>query len=100
MDGYEAKRHLLSLAKEEPKPTTDDINFQVFLLQNGEGVFFRDYKAHRSNCAVSNISSTILLLERISRSIDGPRLSGCIIPRVGKVQVVVTSQYTYVIFHS
>lgn len=77
------------------KPTTDDINFQVFLLQNGEGVFFRDDKAHRSNCAVSNISSYILLLERISRSIDGPRLSGCIIARVGKVQVVVRSQYIH-----
>ena len=32
---------------------------------------------------------------RISRSIDGPRLSGCIIARVGKVQVVVRSQYIH-----
>lgn len=36
------------------KPTTNDIKFQVFLLKNGEGVFFRDDKAYRSNYVVKN----------------------------------------------
>jgi len=46
---------------------------------------------------VSNISSPMRFSERISRSIYGPRLSACIIARVGKVPVVVVvrSQYTY-----
>ena len=42
----------------------------------------------------------LLLLERISRSIDGPRLSGCIIARVGKVQVVVRSQYIHCLLYT
>lgn len=43
-------------------------------------------------------SPLILLLERISRSIDGPRLSASIIPRVGKTKVPSSSKESVYIF--
>lgn len=47
---------------------------------------------------MSNISSPLRFSELICRSIYGPRLSACIIARVGKVPVVVVVSRSVYIF--